>query len=66
MSIHLKDMINKLNEAYDKSVDPNNKLAQIVKILNSHLSSLQWIDQKSSELQIAIQNAASKMDYVYK
>lgn len=62
MSGTLKDMINKLNTSYESSVDPNNKITQIVQILNVHLGALHWIDQQTSELQQNIQVASKQLD----
>lgn len=58
MGKDLKNMIDQLNTAsstISKSNQPvDDPLSQIVKILNSHLSSLQWIDQHASALQAKI------------
>ncbi|KAI9798625.1 MAG: hypothetical protein M1825_005049 [Sarcosagium campestre] len=64
MGADLKSMIEEINSASvalsqtNKEEDP---LSQIVKILNGHLSSLQWIDQNAATLQakvLAAQKAA--------
>jgi nuclear pore complex protein Nup62 len=43
-------------------VSPFFKLSQIVKVLNGHLSQLQWIDQNASTLQAKIA-ASQKAGY---
>ena len=58
MGITLKDLVTKINDAQEKSLDPENPVNQIVKILNAHLNSLNWIDQNSSQLQSKIQETA--------
>ncbi|KAI9825634.1 MAG: FG-nucleoporin nsp1 [Thelocarpon impressellum] len=66
MGKDLKTMIEEINNAsttLSKTSKTEDPLAQIVKILNSHLSSLQWIDQNASALQAKIsaaQNQASQ------
>ena len=59
----LKDLISKLNVSFEKSIDPENKVNQIVQILNSHLTTLQWIDQKSLVLQNEINSAAETLKH---
>ena len=39
---------------------PSLQVAQIVQILNAHLTSLQWIDQNASSLQLRVQELSSK------
>lgn len=54
METTLKDMINKLNASHTTS-DSDNPVNQVVKILNAHLTSLQWLDQNSNYLQSKLQ-----------
>jgi nuclear pore complex protein Nup62 len=63
MTGSLKDMITKLNVSFEKSIDPENKVNQIVQILNSHLTTLQWVDQKCSTLQNEISSTSEAMKY---
>jgi len=55
MSTTLRDLITRVNATYEEQEDSNNPMNQIVKILNSHLNSLQWIDHNASILQSKIQ-----------
>lgn len=59
----LKDLVSKLNTAQEKTLDPENPVNQIVKILNAHLTSLQWIDQNAGNLQSKIQDVTKQMSY---
>jgi len=59
----VKELITKLNTSQEKSVDAENPIAQIVKILNSHLNSLQWIDQNSAILQSRIQDVSKHFTF---
>uniref|UniRef100_A0A1L8DY00 Putative nuclear porin n=1 Tax=Nyssomyia neivai TaxID=330878 RepID=A0A1L8DY00_9DIPT len=54
MSEDLKEVIEHLNEA-NKEKDPNDPIVQIGKILNAHMSSLQWIESSSSAIASNIQ-----------
>lgn len=58
MSEDLKEVIDYLNEA-NKVQDNNDPIVQIGKILNAHMSSLQWIESSSS-------NIASQLDEISK
>lgn len=49
MSEDLKEVVEHLNEA-NKYSDPNDPIVQIGKILNAHMSSLQWIEQSTSTI----------------
>lgn len=49
MSEDLKEVIGHLNEA-NKYADPTDPIVQIGKILNAHMSSLQWIDSSTSNI----------------
>ncbi|XP_055701336.1 nuclear pore glycoprotein p62 [Phlebotomus papatasi] len=49
MSEDLKEVIEHLNEA-NKERDPNDPIVQIGKILNAHMSSLQWIESSTSAI----------------
>ncbi|KAI9341053.1 Nsp1-like C-terminal region-domain-containing protein [Pilaira anomala] len=50
--------INKMGGSKQISNDDDDVVGQIVQILNSHLSSLQWIDNKSMELENKIQEVS--------
>lgn len=47
MSEDLKEVVEHLNEA-NKFSDPSDPMVQIGRILNAHMSSLQWIDNSTS------------------
>lgn len=49
MSEDLKEIIEHLNET-NKSEDNNNPVAQIGRILNAHMNSLQWIDRNTAQI----------------
>lgn len=49
------DEINNMNGPQGVESDGDDTVGQIVKILNSHLSSLQWIDSASATLQNKLQ-----------
>lgn len=57
MSQDIKEMITKLNTSYDRTVDDSTDTNNIIKILNSHLASLQWVDHKSAVLSQQIHKA---------
>jgi len=60
MSATLKDLIAKLNRAQSKDEGDDNPVNQIIKILNAHLNSLQWIDQNTSLLNSKIQEVSKQ------
>lgn len=49
MSEDLKEIIEHLNEA-NRAQDSSDPIVQIVKILNAHMNSLQWLVQRSNLL----------------
>jgi len=50
MSTNLKDLIGKVNASQRNSADKNNPMNDIVKILNTHMNSLDWIDKQCADL----------------
>ncbi|XP_043277833.1 nuclear pore glycoprotein p62 isoform X2 [Venturia canescens] len=54
MSQDLKEIIEHLNEA-NRSQDSSDPIVQIGKILNAHMNSLQWLDQKTTVIGHKIQ-----------
>lgn len=54
MSEDLKEIIEHLNEA-NRSQDTSDPIVQIGKILNAHMNSLQWLDQRTTTLNQKIQ-----------
>jgi len=60
MQMQIKKMIEKMNQSFDKahsSSTSENPLSTVVKILNVHLLSLQWVDENSTSLQTSIESA---------
>lgn len=61
----LSDMIKEINNTKggtEEDDDDENTIGQIVKILNRHLCSLQWVDQSSTELGLQIQELSRLND----
>jgi len=61
----LSDMIKEINNTKDRTEgedDDENTINHIVKILNGHLRSLQWIDQSTTELGLQIQELSRLND----
>ncbi|XP_063933420.1 nuclear pore glycoprotein p62-like isoform X2 [Zophobas morio] len=58
----LKELISDLNRAVLRGADPEDPVSQIVKILNHHMSSLQWIDRNAGQLLNSIEEISSQMD----
>ena len=54
MSEDLKEIIEHLNEA-NRAQDSSDPIVQIVKILNAHMNSLQWLVQRTNMLDQKIQ-----------
>lgn len=52
--------INKAGATINKTSNADDPLSQIVKILNDHLSSLQWIDSHTTQISEKIQEAQRK------
>ncbi|KAL0491319.1 nuclear pore complex protein NUP62 [Acrasis kona] len=61
MSRSLKEMIETLNSSYDNTLHKNTDTNNIVKILNNHLNSLQWIDHKTGSLHQQILKAEDEV-----
>lgn len=59
MQRQIQQMIGKLNDSFEKAhtADAENPLNTIVRILNVHLLSLQWIDDNTPRLQSAVERA---------
>ncbi|KAE9297040.1 hypothetical protein PF008_g23848 [Phytophthora fragariae] len=50
MTTSLKETVEKLNKAQDDAADENNPMVQIMKVLNVHHNSLQWIEGGAGKL----------------
>lgn len=55
MSEDLKEIIEHLNEA-NRAQDSSDPIVQIVKILNAHMNSLQWLVQRTNLIGSKLQN----------
>jgi len=53
--------INKSSETINKTTNQEDPLSQIVKVLNNHLSSLQWIDTHTTSIQEKIHEAEKQL-----
>jgi len=51
METTLKDLVKKINMTQEQEAGNDDPMYQIVQILNTHLTSLQWIDQTSLQVQ---------------
>lgn len=65
MSEDLKEIIDNLNES-SKSQDINDPIIQIGKILNAHMSSLQWIETSSTEINNKLEEITKTHDTIKK
>lgn len=54
MSETLSKSIQSLNNNTERHLDPNNPLTAVLKILNHHMTSLQWIEHSSEQLALKI------------
>lgn len=50
MTTTLKETVEKLNKAQDEAADENNPVVQIMKVLNVHHNSLQWVETSASRI----------------
>ncbi|GLV40583.1 Nucleoporin 62kD [Carabus blaptoides fortunei] len=64
MSENLKEIIEHLNES-NKTEDMNDPVAQIGRILNAHMNSLQWIDRNTAQISTFL-DQISKMHDVHR
>jgi nuclear pore complex protein Nup62 len=64
MEMTLRDLVKKINTAQEQEMDKDNPVYQIMQILNAHLTSLQWIDQTSSQVQQKILDLEKQLKLV--
>jgi len=57
MAHTLADTIKRLNQPVEKAADSNNPLAQIVRVLNLQMTSLQWVEEQTGELELQLRKA---------
>ncbi|KAL1918902.1 uncharacterized protein VTP21DRAFT_2283 [Calcarisporiella thermophila] len=63
MSTNLKNMIDEINRAgYSRVENEDDPLDQVVKILNAHLTSLNWIDSNAAVLQQKVQEVSRRQE----
>ncbi|XP_063704216.1 nuclear pore glycoprotein p62 [Culicoides brevitarsis] len=61
----VKEVVEHLNEA-NKFADPNDHITKIGKILNAHMSSLQWIDKSTEEINNRLEEISKMHDTIRK
>ena len=61
MTTTLKETVEKLNKAQDDAADENNPMVQIMKVLNVHHNSLQWIEGTTGRISSEIAQLSSKL-----
>ena len=61
MTTTLKETVEKLNKAQDDVADENNPMVQIMKVLNVHHNSLQWIESTSGRINSEIAQLSRKL-----
>jgi len=59
MSDSLNETIRKLNQTTERNLDPANPLTKIIKILNVQMTSLNWIENASLDLDAKLQKTNS-------
>jgi nuclear pore complex protein Nup62 len=62
MTNTLKEIVEKLNKAQSDSIDENNPVVQIMKVLNVHHNSLQWVEGSANRLNKEIAQVAKKLE----
>lgn len=59
----LNEIIDHINSSNTGPANPaDESMAQIAKILNAHMDSLQWIDQNTNKLQQRVKDVSQVMD----
>ncbi|KAG3110417.1 hypothetical protein PI124_g8969 [Phytophthora idaei] len=61
MTTTLKETVEKLNKAQDDVADDNNPMVQIMKVLNVHHNSLQWIEGSAGRINSDIVQLSRKL-----
>lgn len=59
MNVQIDEMFNSLNEAREQCVDTSNPITQIEDVLNSQLETLNWVSEKSDELQLNLKKLSN-------
>ncbi|ORZ01947.1 nuclear pore glyco protein p62 [Lobosporangium transversale] len=67
MSLNLTNMIEEINQTSPKADgESNDPVGQIIQILNAHLTSLQWIDDSTTQLQSKVQEVGRLQNQLIK
>lgn len=61
MSTTLKETVEKLNKAQDEAADESNPVVQIMKVLNVHHNSLQWVETNASRINDEVAQLSRKL-----
>lgn len=61
MTTTLKETVEKLNKAQDEVTDEKNPMVQILKVLNVHHNSLEWIESSAGQLSSEIGQLSRKL-----
>lgn len=61
MSTTLKETVEKLNKAQHEVADESNPVVQIMKVLNVHHNSLQWVETNASRINQEVSQLTRKL-----
>lgn len=61
MSTTLKETVAKLNKAQAEATDESNPVVQIMKVLNVHHNSLQWVDSNAQRIHHEVAQLSRKL-----
>lgn len=61
MMTTLKETVEKLNKAQNEATDDENAIVQIMKVLNVHHSSLQWIEGNTGRINKEVTQLSRKL-----
>lgn len=61
MSTTLKETVEKLNKAQNEAADESNPVVQIMKVLNVHHSSLQWVETNANRINKEVSQLTRKL-----
>lgn len=61
MTTTLKETVDKLNKAQEDAADESNPVVQIMKVLNVHHNSLQWVESNAGRINSEITQLSRKL-----
>ncbi|KAF1319808.1 Nuclear pore glycoprotein, partial [Globisporangium splendens] len=61
MSTTLKETVEKLNKAQNEAADESNPIVQIMKVLNVHHNSLQWVESNANKISKEVSQLTRKL-----